>query len=176
MGFPKSTSYTNYKKWSSLNLNLTIPWSWCIQLHLTNLYRRTVASMHKMERMQEECAGKENRGDGLAEVFFTLNIIPNVAGMILWLLHDVAWNRRHLSTNSVAALRGLGPVCAAFTGQGDGPPRPNLSLLQRREPSPEMEALLPLLLLGESASQEIYLYGEEGGEKWHVNAPPGGLH
>lgn len=48
-----------------------------------------------------------------------------------------------------------------------GPARPNLSLLQPEEPSPEMEALLllpqppppPLLLLGESASQEVYLHG-----------------
>lgn len=36
-----------------------------------------------------------------------------------------------------------------------------------------MEALLlpPLLLLGESASQEIYLYGEEGGKKMTRKCP-----
>lgn len=49
------------------------------------------------------------------------------------------------------------------------PAWPNLSLLQPEKPSPEMEALLsqpppPLLLLGESASQEIHLRGEDKSE------------
>lgn len=52
------------------------------------------------------------------------------------------------------------------------PAWPNLSLLQPEKPSPEMEALLsqpppPLLLLGESASQEIHLHGEEKSEIVH---------
>lgn len=41
-------------------------------------------------------------------------------------------------------------------------PWPNLSLLQRRGPSPGLESLL----LGESASHEIYLHG---GNKTYLN-------
>lgn len=52
------------------------------------------------------------------------------------------------------------------------PAWPNLSLLQPEEPSPEMEALLsqpppPLLLLGESASQEIHLHRVDKSEIAH---------